>query len=133
MKRVLVVDDASTVRLYHRQILESAGFAVAEAANGLEALEKALPTQGGAAESLFALWLIDINMPRMDGITLLQQLRQDPAIGATPAVMITTEDRRGEAELAYAAGANLFLVKPLAPDELLAYARLLTEAPTLAT
>lgn len=119
MKRVLVVDDASTVRLYHRQILEGAGFAVAEAANGFEALEKALATP-------FALWLIDINMPKMDGITLLKNLREDPSVSATPAIMISTEDRPRESELAYAAGADLFLVKPVAPEELVAQAEILT-------
>lgn len=120
MKRVLVVDDASTVRLYHRQILEGAGFAVAEAANGYEALEKALAER-------FALWLIDINMPKMDGITLLKNLRADATVGVTPAIMISTEDRDRDAESAYAAGANLFLVKPVIPEELVAQAEILTE------
>jgi len=119
MKRVLVVDDASTVRLYHRQILENAGFAVAEAANGFEALEKVLTAP-------FALWLIDINMPKMDGITLLKRLREEESVHATPAIMISTEDRPREAELAYAAGANLFLVKPVVPEELVAQAEILT-------
>lgn len=120
MKRVLIVDDASTVRLYHRQILESAGFTVAEAANGYEALEKALADR-------FALWLIDINMPKMDGITLLKSLRAEGSIGATPAIVISTEDREREAALAYAAGANLYLVKPVLPEELVAQAEILTE------
>ena len=60
MKRILVIDDAATVRLYHREILENAGFDVAEAINGVEALEK-------IEEAPFDLYLVDINMPKLDG------------------------------------------------------------------
>ncbi|MEK9711506.1 MAG: response regulator, partial [Thalassolituus sp.] len=59
MKQILIVDDASTVRMYHRNILESAGYTVDEAVNGIEALEKAL-------EHTFDLYIVDINMPKMD-------------------------------------------------------------------
>jgi len=62
MKRVLVIDDATTVRLYYRQILEARGFAVEEAGNGYEGLEKALAGQ-------FDLYVVDVNMPKMDGYT----------------------------------------------------------------
>ena len=67
-KRVLVVDDASLVRMYYRDALERAGYEVDEALNGLEALEK---LHEGAADLL----IVDVNMPQMDGFTFLKVLR----------------------------------------------------------
>ena len=67
-KRILVVDDASLVRLYYRTALEAAGFEVTEALNGLEALEHLLGRH-------FDLVIVDVNMPQMDGLSLLQALR----------------------------------------------------------
>ncbi|MCP5158983.1 MAG: response regulator [Gammaproteobacteria bacterium] len=124
MKRVLVIDDATTVRMYYRQVLEAQGFAVEEAANGYEGLEKAL------MES-FDLYIVDINMPKMDGYTLLRSIRQEPAICATPAIMISTEGQVQDANAAYAAGANLYFNKPVKPDVLALTVRMLTgEKPT---
>ena len=89
--RILVVDDAATVRLYHRSILSDAGFSVSEAANGYEALECALLDS-------FDLFLVDVNMPRMDGYTLVERLRQDGATAATPIVMCSSETEPADAE-----------------------------------
>lgn len=117
MKRILIVDDAATVRLYHRHILESAGFAVEEAFNGIEALEKALQTP-------FDLYVVDVNMPKLDGYGFLQELRS-AAIVQAPALMISTEAAAQDQQRAWRAGANLYLIKPVKPDVLLAYVRLL--------
>ncbi|MEL6059564.1 MULTISPECIES: response regulator [unclassified Methylobacterium] len=111
MARILVVDDATTVRMYYRDVLEEAGFAVEEAVNGFEGLEKAV------AES-FDLILVDVNMPKMDGYTFLRQGRTMPELQAVPAVMISTESAAQDRERAYAAGANLYLVKPVRPEVL---------------
>lgn len=111
MARILVVDDATTVRMYYRDVLEEAGFTVEEAVNGFEGLEKAV------AES-FDLILVDVNMPKMDGYTFLRQGRTMPELQAVPAVMISTESAAQDRERAYAAGANLYLVKPVRPDVL---------------
>ncbi|GAB7127729.1 response regulator [Silvimonas sp. JCM 19000] len=119
MKRVLIVDDATTVRLYHRQILEAAGYAVAEAANGIEGLEKALV-------DTFDLFVIDVNMPRMDGYSLLAALREDARSSATPAMIITTEALERHRERATQTGANLCLLKPVDATELVVYADMLT-------
>jgi len=119
MKRVLIVDDATTVRLYHRQILEQAGFAVEEAINGLEALEKAVADH-------YDLYLVDVNMPRMDGYTFLRQLRARDDVYQAPAVMISTESQEKDRKAAYAAGANYYMVKPVKPDLLARLAGLLT-------
>jgi two-component system, chemotaxis family, chemotaxis protein CheY len=115
--RILVIDDAATVRMYHRSILEGAGYAVEEAINGIEALEKAL-TQ------TFDLYLVDVNMPKQDGYGFLRELRRQ-AIPQAPAVMISTESQGHDRTRAYEAGANFYLVKPIKPQELLAHCRLL--------
>ena len=117
MKRILIVDDAATVRLYQRSILEPAGFSVDEAMNGLEGLEKAL-------DAPFDLYLVDVNMPKMDGYTFLRELRAQ-ALPQAPAIMISTESESHDLSTAYAAGANLYLIKPARPEALLAYVTLL--------
>ena len=117
MKRVLIVDDAATVRMYHRGILESAGYAVEEAWNGIEALEKAL----GAP---YDLYVVDINMPKLDGFGFLRELRQQN-ITQSPAIMISTEAAARDEVTAYRSGANSYLIKPVRPLLLLSYARLM--------
>jgi two-component system chemotaxis response regulator CheY len=116
---VLVVDDAATVRLYHTKLLADGGFRVAEAANGLEAVEAALGTA-------FDLFVVDVNMPKMNGYACVETLRSETVGTISPVVMISTEDRPGDADRAYAAGANLYLVKPVAADRLVRIARMLT-------
>lgn len=117
MKRILIVDDAATVRMYHRNILESAGYAVEEAMNGIEALEKALKTP-------FDLFIVDINMPKLDGYGFLSELRQQD-IPQVPAIMVSTEAATCDQTAAYRAGANGYLVKPVKPVQLLTHTRLL--------
>lgn len=117
MKRILIVDDAATVRMYHRSILETAGYLVEEAINGIEALEKALQTP-------FDLFVVDINMPKLDGYGFMRELRgQD--IPQVPAIMISTEADANDQKQAYAAGANAYLIKPSKPEQLLMHVKLL--------
>ncbi len=117
--RVLVVDDAATVRLYHRQLLSAAGFEVAEAVNGLEAVEAAL-------QIAFDLFVVDVNMPKMDGYSCVTALRGETVATTAPIMMISTEDRQSDADLAYAVGANLYLVKPVDGARLVRMATMLT-------
>jgi two-component system chemotaxis response regulator CheY len=117
MRRILIVDDAATVRMYHRGILESAGYLVEEAWNGIEALEKAL-------EAPFDLYIVDINMPKLDGYGFLRELRQQQ-IAQQPAVMVSTEAAAGDERMAYQSGANSYLVKPVVQSQLLSHVRLL--------
>lgn len=112
MKRILVIDDAATVRLFHRTILQAAGYAVEEAINGVEALEKAL-------QQPFDLYLVDVNMPMLDGYGFLREIRRLDMPQA-PAIMISTEAGVADRERAYVAGANLYLVKPTQAEQLLA-------------
>jgi two-component system chemotaxis response regulator CheY len=122
MKRILVVDDAATVRMYHRQILAQAGYAVDEAVNGLEALEKAL-------RSPYDLYLVDVNMPKLDGYGFLRELRRQD-LPQVPAIMVSTEASQADRRRAFEAGANFYMVKPTRADQLLPpIALLLTDAP----
>ena len=123
MKHILIVDDAATVRMYHRAILEGAGFAVNEAVNGVEALEKALAAGAGGTPP-FDLYVVDVNMPQMDGYSFLRALRgQD--VNQSPAVMVSTEAEDSDRRQAFEAGANLYIVKPTRSDVLLRYVKLL--------
>lgn len=119
MTKVLIVDDSSMVRRYHRSALVSGGFAVDEALNGLEALEKILADAPD-------LLIVDVNMPKMDGISFLRALRRQPLpLAAIPAVVISTEAARADMDSAFAAGANFYLVKPVVSEVIVQYAKLL--------
>jgi len=118
MKKILIVDDAVTVRMYHRQLIESLGFETDEASNGIEALEKGLCNN-------FDLFLVDINMPKMDGYRLVEEMRKTRELKTIPVIMISTEESERDKEKAYLAGANMYAVKPVKPDELKTYASLL--------
>ncbi len=116
MKRILIVDDAATVRMYHRGILEPSGYQVEEAWNGIEALEKAL-------QQPFDLYIVDVNMPKLDGYSFLRELRQQDG-PQSPAIMISTEAEGNDERLAYQAGANSYLVKPVRSVQLLSQVRI---------
>ena len=119
-KTVLVVDDASLVRLYYRTTLEAAGFRVEEALNGLEALEKLLTTPAD-------LLIVDVNMPQMDGFTFLEILRRnDLPLSGIPALITSTESSEKDFEAARVAGANFYLVKPITQTALVEYAAMLS-------
>jgi two-component system chemotaxis response regulator CheY len=121
-KRVLVVDDASLARLYYRQALESAGFEVEEAWNGLEALEALLAAR-------FDLLIVDVNMPQMDGLSFLETLRaKSLPLSSTPALVVSTEAAPQRVAAARSAGANFYLVKPPSAETLLQYVSLLCGA-----
>jgi two-component system chemotaxis response regulator CheY len=125
-KRILIVDDSSLVRLYYDDALAKGGFAVAQAINGIEAMEKVL------AEP-FDLVIVDVNMPRMDGLSFLRALRAgEPPAATVPALVISTEAGPQDIADARSAGANFYLVKPVAQDVLLRHAAVLTGASPLA-
>jgi len=122
-KTVLVIDDASLVRMYYRAALEGAGYRVEEALNGIEALEK-LPGLGAD------LLVVDVNMPQMDGLTFLRALRQSAGDTASvPALVTSTESREADFQAARRAGANFYLVKPIDPATLVAWAATLCGVP----
>jgi two-component system chemotaxis response regulator CheY len=119
----MVIDDASLVRYYYRDALERAGYDVDEALNGLEALEKLLMRPAD-------LLIVDVNMPKMDGFTFLKALRRQSGVVATiPALITSTEAREEDFAAARAAGANFYLVKPIAQDHLVDHVALLAGPP----
>lgn len=103
-KRVLLVDDSPTTRTLERSILESAGYAVATAADGEEAW--ALLLREGA-DALVA----DVEMPRLDGFALTEQVRASTRHAALPVVLVTARDAEADRARGLAAGANAYLVK----------------------
>ena len=119
--RGLVVDDAATVRLYHRKLLADAGWLTEEAGNGLEALEH---VQSQDATAQFALYVVDVNMPKMDGYRFVRALRQLERRHQAPVVMVSTEAQAQDQQGALDAGANASLVKPARPGALVLTAAL---------
>ncbi|SEH25593.1 response regulator [Magnetospirillum fulvum] len=120
--RILVIDDGITMRLFYRTVLEAAGFVVEEATNGLEGYEKVLARP-------FDLLIVDINMPKMDGLSMLRAIRRDGATMGVPAVTISTESKDSDTLKAYQAGANYYLVKPVTPETLVEVAHLMAGVP----
>ena len=118
--RILIVDDSSLVRLYYRNILERAGFEVEQAINGIEAIER-------VQAQAFNLVVVDVNMPKMDGLSFLRALRRSaPSVATLPALVITTESSQHDLDDARSAGANFYLVKPVSEADLLRHAAILT-------
>ncbi len=122
MHRILVIDDAATVRMYHRKILTDAGWHTDEALNGVEALEHVHAQEDDAA---FDLYVVDVNMPRMDGYSFVRELRKLDPRHQAPVVMVSTEAKHQDATAAFDAGANCYLVKPAQPLALVLNAALL--------
>lgn len=112
MKCILAVDDSRSLRQMVAFTLKTAGFDVVEAVNGQEALDLAINHK-------FDLVLTDQNMPVMDGLTLIQNLRGNPVYSKTPILMLTTEAGDDMKAKGRAAGATGWLVKPFDPERLL--------------
>jgi len=113
MATILAVDDSNSMRQMVSFTLKQAGHDVTEAADGLEALEL-------AKKGKFSLVISDVNMPKMDGIALIKQLRTLPAYKFTPLLMLTTESSSDKKQEGKSAGATGWIVKPFNPDQLLA-------------
>lgn len=111
-KTVLVVDDSTSMRQMVSFTMKEAGFDVIEGANGQEALTN---VQGKAVN----LVITDLNMPVMDGMSLIRQLRAQPAFKFTPILMLTTESQEAKKQEGKAAGATGWIVKPFNPTQLL--------------
>ncbi|MDO8454035.1 MAG: response regulator [Sulfurimonas sp.] len=121
MATVMVVDDSKTVRNYHGSMLKSMGIDVIEAENGMEALEKSLSSD-------IHLYLVDVNMPVMDGYSFIEDLRKQEKYKIVPIIMITTQAKEEDKINAYRVGANLFETKPIKPDRLHAYIDILVKS-----
>ncbi|QYZ66535.1 MAG: Fis family transcriptional regulator [Gammaproteobacteria bacterium (ex Lamellibrachia satsuma)] len=113
MASILAVDDSASMRQMVSFTLKGAGFDVVEAVDGIDALSK-------AKGQSFNLVITDVNMPNMDGISLIKELRGLPAFKFTPLLMLTTESGNDKKQQGKMAGATGWIVKPFNPDQLLA-------------
>lgn len=107
MKKILIADDKATSRELLRTVLERQGYEVMEAADGEEALQKALA-------QLPDLILLDLQMPLRTGYEVLEELRKDPRQAALPIIALTASAMQGDRERALAAGFTGYLAKPVA-------------------
>lgn len=112
MATILAVDDSASMRQMVSFTLKGAGYEVVEAADGVEALNFA-KTRG------VNLVITDVNMPNMDGIALIKELRALSSYKFTPLLMLTTESSSEKKQQGKAAGATGWIVKPFNPEQLL--------------
>lgn len=116
MSAVLTVDDSSSIRMAIRIALNGAGHTVTEAADGVDGLAKARAAR-------FDLIITDLNMPNMNGLEMIREIRRLPIQAGTPIVFLTTESDDAMKQQARAAGATGWLVKPFVADHLLKVTR----------
>lgn len=112
-RTIMTVDDSTSMRQMVKATLQSAGYGVVEAADGQEALDY-------ARENSVDLVISDVNMPRMDGITLVHELRALSTYRLTPLLLLTTESSQEKKLEGKRAGATGWIVKPFNPQQLLA-------------
>lgn len=111
-KTILTVDDSASVRQMVKFTLTEAGYAVIEAVDGQDALLK--------LASPVNLVITDLNMPNLDGIGLIRNVRANPACKGLPIIMLTTESQESRKQEGKAAGATGWIVKPFTTQQLLA-------------
>jgi two-component system chemotaxis response regulator CheY len=121
-KTILVVDDSGTVRQQVSMALKQAGFAIVEAADGQEAL--------AAIESNRAIDMVvcDVNMPILNGLEMVEKVKQNPEHKALPILMLTTEGQPSMIRRAKEAGAVGWIVKPFDANQLVQTAKHLTKS-----
>jgi len=109
---ILTVDDSKSIRQMVSFTLQQAGYQVLEAGDGKEAM--------ALLNSQVKLVLSDLNMPNMDGIALIKEIRSTPGLKFLPVIMLTTESQDSRKQESRAAGATGWIVKPFNPEQLLA-------------
>ena len=120
-KKIMTVDDSATIRQMLNFTLTDAGFDVVEAVDGVDACSK-------LKASPVNMVITDLNMPQMDGIELIREVRKDPANRFVPIIMLTTESQETKKQEGKAAGASGWIVKPFSPEQLLAVVKMVLVA-----
>jgi len=115
-KRIMTVDDSASVRQLISFTLKQHGYEVVEAVNGIEALKK-------LKQEKMDMLITDINMPQIDGISLIKIVREDPLYRLIPILILTTESQIEKKDAAKAVGATGWIVKPFRPDQLVSAIR----------
>ncbi len=111
-KTILIVDDSASIRQVVGIALRGAGYDVIEASDGQDALSKMTGQK-------IHLIISDVNMPNMDGITFLKNVKANPSYKFTPVIMLTTEAGQDKMAEGRAAGAKAWVVKPFQPPQML--------------
>lgn len=111
-KTILVVDDSASIRQIVGIALKSAGYSIVEAVDGKDALTKL----NGQKINLV---ISDVNMPNMDGITFVTEMKKQANYKFTPVIMLTTEGSEEKKKAGQAAGAKAWVVKPFKPEQML--------------
>ncbi len=111
-KSILIVDDSASVRQVVSIALKGAGYDVIEGCDGKDALTKLNGQK-------IHLIISDVNMPNMDGITFVKEVKKLPNYKFTPIIMLTTESQEGKKQEGQAAGAKAWVVKPFQPTQML--------------
>jgi two-component system chemotaxis response regulator CheY len=107
VRQAMVIDDSRAMRMILSRSLQGFGYQVAQASNGKDALAQL--SQGGPE---IALFLVDWNMPEMNGLEFLKNLRAESRFNSIPVVMVTTETEADQMMAALEAGANEYVIKP---------------------
>jgi two-component system alkaline phosphatase synthesis response regulator PhoP/two-component system response regulator VicR len=113
-RKILVVDDQKHIVRLVQVTLERAGYEVACAYDGVEALEQ-------VAKDLPDMVVLDVMMPRMDGFEVLQRLQADPKLQTIPVIMLTAKAQDADIFKGWSQGVSSYLVKPFNPRELLTF------------
>jgi len=113
--RILIVEDSTMVRITVKRTLAGVDFNVDEAKDGQIGLDMALAN----SDNPYDLILTDLNMPNLDGLSMIQQLRETDAYAETPIVMLTTESGEEKKAVGHGSGVSAWLVKPFEPDALI--------------
>lgn len=111
-KKILTVDDSKTVRTVLNDALRGAGYDVVEAVDGQDALDKLEHHQ-------VSMLITDLNMPHVNGVELIREVRRSGGNRFLPIIMLTTEDDEEQKQIGKAAGASGWIVKPFKPEQIL--------------
>ncbi|HAO93004.1 MAG: two-component system response regulator [Deltaproteobacteria bacterium GWC2_56_8] len=111
-KTIMVIDDSASIRQVMNLTLKKAGYDVIEACDGQDAISK---LQGQKIN----LMICDVNMPNMDGISFLKNVKTSASYRFTPVIMLTTESQEGKKQEGKTAGAKAWVVKPFKPEQML--------------
>ena len=120
MQKILTVDDSLVIRNIISTILKSSGFDVDTAINGIDGLEKIYTNS-------YDLVISDINMPKMDGLKMVQTLRENDEYKDLKIIVLSTEEEEEDKKRGLEAGANIYLVKPVKPKDLVTNVKMLLE------
>jgi len=111
-RKMLTVDDSPSVRKLVKFTLKAKGYEASSAGDGLEALDL-------LKQEVFDAIILDINMPRMNGLEFLRTIKADDQYAGMPVIMLTTEGQDEDKDKAVALGATAYMVKPFKPTQLL--------------